>query len=456
MTQITTTTNETKEFFQGILIIGIPVIIQNLINSLVNMTAVFMVGSLGEVAITSTSLGNSWFFVYILLCGGITAAGSIFISQHWGNKEIDKVHQYMGIMIIGVAILAAIMGTCSILFSDTIIRIYSSDPSVIKIGASYIRIIGYSYFFTAFTNVFVATLRSTQIAFVPMIGTILSLLCNLLLNYCLIFGNVGMPRLGVNGAAIATVIARIIEFLFIVGYTYSKKLAVAVHPKRFFHIEYQTVKQYFRYGSFIILGEAIYGIGNSIYNIAYKYTGTESQAALQIVNSIKSMALVLSIGVGNSASVIIGNLLGQNQLEKAKRFCKKYLIFTPVVAAAVAVILVLFAPMILHMFQISQSSQSYAQKMLYILAFELPFRAINFTIIVGILRAGGDSTYCFKANFCGTWLFGLPMAFLGAVVLKAPVYIVFLMVTADEIGKFFICFPRTIKYKWMRNLTQNI
>lgn len=455
MTQINTTTNETKEFFQGILIIGIPVIIQNLINSLVNMTAVFMVGSLGEVAITSTSLGNSWFFVYILLCGGITAAGSIFISQHWGNKEIDKVHQYMGVMIIGVAILAAIMGTSSILFSDRIIRIYSNDPAVIKIGASYIRIIGYSYFFTALTNVFVATLRSTQIAFVPMIGTILSLLCNLLLNYCLIFGNMGMPRLGVNGAAIATVIARIIEFLFIVGYTYSKKLAIAVNPKRFFHIEYQTVKQYFRYGSFIILGEAIYGIGNSIYNIAYKYTGTESQAALQIVNSIKSMALVLSIGVGNSASVIIGNLLGQNQLEKAKRFCKKYLIFTPIVAAVVAVILVLFAPMILHMFQISQSSQSYAQKMLYILAFELPFRAINFTIIVGILRAGGDSTYCFKANFCGTWLFGLPMAFLGAVVLKAPVYIVFLMVTADEIGKFFICFPRTIKYKWMRNLTQN-
>lgn len=455
MTQINTTTNETKEFFQGILIIGIPVIIQNLINSLVNMTAVFMVGSLGEVAITSTSLGNSWFFVYILLCGGITAAGSIFISQHWGNKEIDKVHQYMGVMIIGVAILAAIMGTSSILFSDRIIRIYSNDPAVIKIGASYIRIIGYSYFFTALTNVFVATLRSTQIAFVPMIGTILSLLCNLLLNYCLIFGNMGMPRLGVNGAAIATVIARIIEFLFIVGYTYSKKLAIAVNPKRFFHIEYQTVKQYFRYGSFILLGEAIYGIGNSIYNIAYKYTGTESQAALQIVNSIKSMALVLSIGVGNSASVIIGNLLGQNQLEKAKRFCKKYLIFTPIVAAAVAVILVLFAPMILHMFQISQSSQSYAQKMLYILAFELPFRAINFTIIVGILRAGGDSTYCFKANFCGTWLFGLPMAFLGAVVLKAPVYIVFLMVTADEIGKFFICFPRTIKYKWMRNLTQN-
>ncbi|WP_312497060.1 MATE family efflux transporter, partial [Anaerosporobacter sp.] len=134
MTQINTTTNETKEFFQGILIIGIPVIIQNLINSLVNMTAVFMVGSLGEVAITSTSLGNSWFFVYILLCGGITAAGSIFISQHWGNKEIDKVHQYMGVMIIGVAILAAIMGTSSILFSDRIIRIYSNDPAVIKIG----------------------------------------------------------------------------------------------------------------------------------------------------------------------------------------------------------------------------------------------------------------------------------------------------------------------------------
>lgn len=455
MNQANVSKNETKEFFQGIQVIGIPVIIQNLINSLVNMVDVFMVGRLGEVAITSTSLGNSWFFIYVLLCGGITAAGSIFISQHWGNKETGKIHQYMGIMTIGVIILAAIMGSCSIFFSDTIIRIYSRDPAVIKMGASYIRIIGYSYIFSALTNVFVATLRSTQNAFVPMIGTILSLICKLLLNYCLIFGHMGMPKLGVNGAAIATVIARIIEFLFIVGYTYCKKLDIGVNPKRFFHIERQTVKQYFRYGLFIILGEAIYGIGNSVYNIAYKYTGTESQAALQIVNSIKSLALVLSIGVGNSASVIIGKQLGQNQLEKAKRFCKKYLIFSPILAVVVSVILVLFAPMILHMFHIGQSSQTYAHKMIYILAFELPFRAINFTIIVGILRAGGDSTYCFKANLCGTWLFGLPMAFLGAVVLKAPVYIVYLMATADEIGKFFICFPRTIKYKWMRNLTKN-
>ena len=455
MNQTNVTTNETKEFFKGILVIGIPVIIQNLINSLVNMADVFMVGKLGEVAITSTSLGNSWFFLYVLLCGGITAAGSIFISQHWGNNEINKIHQYMGVMTIGVIILATVMGSCSIFFSNTIIRIYSKDPEVIKIGASYIRIIGYSYFFTALTNVFVATLRSTQRAFVPMIGTILSLICNLLINYCLIFGHMGMPKLGVNGAAIATVIARIVEFLFIVGYTYCKKLEIGVNPKRSFHIESQTVKQYFRYGLFIILGEVVYGIGNSIYNIAYKYTGTESQAALQIVNSIKSLAMVLSIGVGNSASVTIGKLLGQNQLEKAKRFCKKYLIFCPILAAVIAVILILFSPMILHMFNISQSSQTYAHKMLYILAFELPFRASNFTIIVGILRAGGDSTYCFKANLCGTWLFGLPMAFLGAVVLKAPVYIVYLMVTADEIGKFFICFPRTIKYKWIRNLTQN-
>ncbi|WP_310602892.1 MATE family efflux transporter [Anaerosporobacter sp.] len=322
-------------------------------------------------------------------------------------------------------------------------------------GARYIRLIGYSYLVTALSNVFVATLRSIQKAYIPMIGTIISLLCNVFLNYCLIFGHFGMPKLGLEGAAIATVIARIVEFLFIFGYTYLRKLPIAVNPKRFFRMESQTVKLYFRYGFFVILGEAIYGIGNSIYNIAYKYTGTESQAALQIVNTIKSLALVLSIGVGNSAGVIIGKLLGQNQLEKAKRFCKKYLIFSPILAVCIATILILFAPMILHLFNISSQSQAYANKMLYILAFELPFRAVNFTIIVGILRAGGDSTYCFKANLCGTWLFGLPVAFLGAAILKAPIYIVYLMVTADEIGKFFICFPRTIKYKWMRNLTQS-
>lgn len=444
---------ESREFVKGVMVIGLPIMIQNLINSLVNMLDVFMVGQLGEVEITSASLGNSWFFVFTLLCGGITAAGSIFIAQHWGKNDREKIYQYMGIMFIGVMILTAILGTASICFSDRIIRLYSKDPLVIEKGGQYIKVVGFSYLFTSITGVYVAALRSTEQTRIPMISTVLSLFCNLILNYLLIFGHFGFPELGVLGAAIATLISRIIECMFIVGCTYIKKLPAAGRFRDFIHIPSQVARLYFRYGLFVILGEAIYAVGSSMYNVAYKYTGTQAQAALQIVNSCKSLSMVFTIGIGNSAGVVIGKMLGENKLDKAKRFCKKYLFFTPVFAAAVSVLLCLFSPLLLQCFQIGEQAHAYASQMIYILAFELPFRAINFTIIVGILRSGGDSFYCFMSNFCGTWLFGLPMAFLGAVVLKLPVPIVLLMVTADEIGKFFICLPRAVKYKWIKNLT---
>ena len=208
---------ETREFFQGIILIGFPIMIQTLVNSLVNMVDVFMVGQLGEVAITAASLGNSWFFMYVLLIGGITAAGSIFIAQYWGKGEIPQIHKYMGIMFTGVGILMVIFGLLSVLGSGLVIRIFSKDPEVIACGSTYIRIIGFSYFLFPVTNVYVTAMKSTENTRIPMIATLLSLTCNIILNYILIFGNFGAPALGVNGAAIATLLSRIAEFLFLMG-----------------------------------------------------------------------------------------------------------------------------------------------------------------------------------------------------------------------------------------------
>lgn len=445
--------DDMREWLQGIFLIGLPIMVQTLVNSLVNMVDVFMVGQLGEVAITASSLGNSWFFMYVLLIGGITAAGSIFIAQYWGAGQPAEIHKYMGIMFAGTGILMLLFGSLSIFGSDFVIRLYSKDPEVIGCGSRYIRVIGYSYFLFPITNVLVTALKSTENTRIPMIATLLSLFLNLLLNYMLIFGHFGMPRLGVTGAAVATLIARIVELLFVAGYVFGKKSMIAASFRTYFSFGKEQLQEYIKYGFFVILGECIYAVGTSVYNVAYKYTGTEAQAALQIVNSLNNLAMVTAIGIGQSAGVVIGKLLGGDELDKARRFCNRYLLFSAFLSFGMAVLVILAEPLYVSFFQIGGEAKEYVWKMVWVLAFTLPFRGVNFTIVTGILRSGGDSNYCFLANFIGTWLVGIPLAFLGAAVLCLPVYFVYLMIGADEISKFIICLPRALHDHWIHNLS---
>lgn len=447
--------DDMQEFLKGILFIGLPVMIQTFVNSLVNMVDVFMVGQLGEVAITASSLGNSWFFMYALLIGGITAAGSIFIAQYWGAKSAEEIHKYMGIMFVGVGVLIIIFGLLSIFGSNLVIRLYSKDPQVIESGSKYIKIIGYSYFLFPITNVFVTALKSTENTRIPMIGTLLSLFCNLGLNYVLIFGNFGAPRLGVVGAAVATLIARCVEFLFILGYVFIKRPVIAAGFKSYFSFGRQQIKEYIKIGFFVILGECIYAVGTSVYNIAYKYTGTESQAALQIVNSLNNLAMVTVIGIGQSAGVVIGKMLGKNELDKAKRYCNLYLIFSAIFSVIMGVFVIFMEPVFVRYFQIGDAAREYVRRMTWVLAFTMPFKGVNFTIVTGILRSGGDSNYCFLANFIGTWVVGIPLAFLGAAIFHLPVYYVYLLIGADELAKFLICLPRALHYRWIHNLSMS-
>lgn len=300
---------------------------------------------------------------------------------------------------------------------------------------------------------FVAALKSTENTRIPMIGTLLSLFLNLLLNYALIFGHFGMPRLGVIGAAAATLTARTAEFLFIIGYVFGRKSVTAAKFRTYFSFGMKQLKEYMKYGFFVILGECIYGIGTSVYNAVYKYTGTESQAALQIVNSLGNLAMVAAIGIGQSAGVVIGKQLGRNELDKAKRFCNIYLLFAMILSIGMAVLVLLAEPLCVSVFRIGGKTKEYILKMVLVLAFTMPFRGVNFTIVTGILRSGGDSNYCFLANFIGTWVVGIPLAFLGAAVLQLPVYFVYLMAGADEVSKLMLCLPRALRGRWIRSLS---
>jgi putative MATE family efflux protein len=446
-------TQEQTKFVKEVTMIGAPVIVQSFFSSMVNMLDVFMIGHLGETAITAVSIGNQWFVLFSLLINGINAAGSMFISQYWGKREKKSIHQYMGILIYGGVILSLLFLFSSLFAPSFIMNLYSKDPLVISEGIGYIRITGLSYLIFAITGVMVTGLRGIGITKIPMLTSMCSVVVDGILNYILIFGNFGAPAYGVKGAAIAIVAARAVEVICVSIYIILKKPYVYGRLKEFLHIPGYVVSKYFRYGALILLGEVAFAIGNNLFNIAYKYTGTQSQAALQIVNSLQSLAMLFCGGFGTAAAVLLGTMLGRNCLDKAKRYCKWLLVFCLVISCTISFILMILAPLILQFFHIDKGLKHSLYIMVIILAAALPLRMEVFLCIVGILRSGGDSVFCFFANIFGVWCIGLPLVFITAVYLKLPVYVVYLMSTAQEVGKFVICFQRVIRYKWLRNLT---
>lgn len=217
--------------------------------------------------------------------------------------------------------------------------------------------------------------------------------------------------------------------------------------------EYGKFLHFFTFGGMVILGEMVYAIGSNLYNIAYKYTGTQAQASLQIILSIQELTLLFCGGFGTATSVMLGMILERGDFEKAKRVSRLFTRAAVCTGIVMGGFVLLLSPFILSGFQVSMQSKEQIRIMLFIMAAAIPLRTVVYMDICGILRSGGDNIYCFLANLTGVWGVGLPLVFLTAVVLKRPIYMVYLMAVMEEAGKLLICGPRVRKGKWLRNLT---
>lgn len=444
----------TGDFLKCALQIGLPVVVQSMISSLINTLDVFMLGQLGEVTITAASVCNQWFLLYCILTNGIAAAAAIFIAQYWGRKDRERIHHYMGIQFFLSAALALVLAGLAVRAPVRIIRLYSMDPLVLKEGEGYLRLIAVCFFLYACNSTCTTSLRCIGETRVPMLATLLSLLVNTLGNYLLIFGKLGAPRMGIEGAAIATVAARMVElavnFLYIAG----KKPPVYGPVREYLHISKAETGQFFHYGGLVILGELVYAAGSNLYNVAYKYAGTQAQASLQIIQTLQGLTLLFCGGIGAAASTMLGCMLGIGAYENAKRCSRVLTVFAVAAGALAGGVVIVLTPVILQIFNLGEATARNVEIMIKIMAFTIPLRTVVYMVICGILRSGGDNLYCFWANLFGVWAVGLPLVFLAAVVWKLPVSVIYTMAAMEEAGKLVICGPRVLQGKWLKNLTE--
>lgn len=441
-----------KVFLSTMFALALPITIQSFITSSLNLVDNVMVGRLGEEAIASVGLANQYIFIFTLCILGINAGASIFMSQFWGKKDIKSIKTFLGIDITVGMLATLIFGLGAALFPTEIMRILSTDAQVIDLGSQYLRIVAISCLFTNFTQAYSAALRSTGQPKIPMYASLIGVLSNAFLNWVFIFGNLGSPMMGVNGAALATTIARCIEMIFIISMVYCSGSNVAAKLKEMFNFKFELIKTYFVTSWSVIVNELIWSLGMTAYSIAYARIGTNAVASMQIVTTINNMFMVLLIGLATSASIMIGNKIGAGEEETAREYASNISICSIIVGLALGILIWVSAPLALTPFNVTPETYNDTIKVLKVLALFFTLRAFNMVMIVGVFRGGGDTTFAMLLQGCTIWFYSVPVAFLGATTLGLAVYGVFFLICTEEFIKALFQMKRLKSGKWLRNV----
>ncbi len=443
---------ENKNFLNKVLFIALPIIFQDFINSAINISDTLMIGSLGETAITAVALGNQIFFLFILIVFGINSGASVFMGQFWGVRDTKSIHKTMGISLISSLSAAFLFLILAQTIPEKLLIIYTRDKEVLALGADYLRIVSITYPFYATSFVINMANRSTEKTKFPMITTIITLCLNVVLNYIFIF-EVG---LGVKGAALGTLIARTVEVIAQLILVKKYKLPILGKANEYFGATKDFVKEYYRRALPVIGNELMWALGVTLYMVAYGLcTVSDSpQASIQIANTVKQLFSVIGIGIGSACSVVIGNLLGASDIDKAKLYSKKFTKLVLVISIIMAFALFVTAPFIVSFFDVSESVARDTVLILRVISISMNFSLLNYLNIIGILRAGGDTLYCLLLDAGSVWLCGVPLAFLAAVVFDLPIYFVFMGAASEEIVKLIFSYARVKSNVWAVNLIE--
>lgn len=446
-----------KDFYRAMIAIALPITLQNLITSSVNMLDTLMITSLGQESLAAVGLANQVFFFYGVTIFGIATGSSIFIAQFWGREDITNIRKILGVSLSIGSIIGVIFTLAALFIPEQIMRIFSNDREVIRLGVEYLRIVAFTYMMTGFSFSYAVASRSIGQAKMPMIVSIVSFVTNGLFNYLLIFGKLGFPELGIKGAAYGTLIARIVELALILYSVYSGGGPLAANIKEMTDWNKNFIKRYLKTAYPVILNEALWALGTVLYSIAYAKIGTEAAASVQILNTVQNLFMVMTRGLGNACTVMVGNKIGAGEDELAIEYANKYLIISAMLGLSLGIMLFFTSDLILKIFRnLTPELYDTSKKLLTVLALFFFIKAFNGTMIVGVLRGGGDTKFSMLLEMGAVWLVGVPLAFLGALVFKLPVYYVTALVYVEEVVKAIVGIPRIISKKWVTNVVEDM
>lgn len=450
-----------KNFYRHIFAIAIPIALQNFISFAVNMMDTVMLGKADGTGIflSAASLGNQPFFILSMIAFGLAGAATVLSAQYWGKQEVKTIRIIFSIVLKLCFVASVVFGVAVIAFPEQIMKLYSSSPEIIAAGADYLRIVGIAYIFSGISITMICSLRCVELVKISVVVNLISFFTNVFLNYCLIFGNLGFPRLGIKGAAIATVIARIVEFIIVFIYVLFIDKRLKFRFKDIFLFNKEIAKDLFKFGGPVFANEVLWSLGTTVQAAILghiTYANGDPVAANSIASTVMQFATIIIFGVANAAAVVVGKAIGENDIEKAKRSAKRIRIMSLIVGFVAMCTIFLLKPLALSFYDVPETTRALASDFLTVTAFIVFFISFSATSIMGILRGAGDTRFCLWAEMGALWVAATPLAFIAAYVLQLPVVLVLILMRIDEPLKSLICFIRMKGNKWIKSVTREI
>lgn len=439
-------------YWKTLIVIGLPVALQNLFSASLNLIDNLMVSGLGDRALASVGFANTVFFLLIVIIFGVASGSAVFVAQYYGRNDQSGIKKTLALGFIAALVLSVIFTILTLIFARPIIGIFTTDQETIRLGSEYLQIVSISYPLTAVANLFYSGLRSTKKAIMPFAVSFISIITNTGLNAILINGLFGAPALGVKGAAIATLIARIVEFVVLIIFIYGRKYLVAVYPKDFSGFRKEFVWEMLAVSIPVVANEFFWALGVSTYTALYGHMGTAYATAYSIMQTIDRVSFALLMGIASASAAMVGHKIGEGKPRHAYIYAARTNALGSLMGLASGVLLIIFSGTITSFFHVSEEARSYAQLLIILFGIVLPIKTFNLENLLGAMRAGGDTRFAFVAELVPLWLFSIPLAFFAGRYIGASLAVVYLLTVSDELIKAVIGFFRFISRKWIHIL----
>lgn len=444
-----------KSFYKSVLFLVIPMALQNLIDVGVMAADVFMLGRVGETALSGASLAGQIYYVMNLFLFGLTSGATVLTAQYWGKRDKDTIEKILALGMKAAVTVTSLFMIFALVIPHRLIGVFTNDTLVINEGVVYLRIIAFSFIITGIIQTYLLVMRSVERVVAPTIIYFISFVCNVILNAILIFGYFGIPALGVAGAALGTLISRIIQLILVFGYAKIFNKDIKFRMKYFLHCEKWLVRDFLIYALPVVLNEVLWGLGGSANTAILGHLGSSAVAANSVAQVARQLATVVSFGVSTATAIYLGKTIGENKREEAKEYAKRFIIISVLLGIGGGILILLSTPYVLSAMALTPLAKRYLRFMFFVMSYFVVAQSYNSTMVVGIFRAGGDTGYGLLMDVIAMWGFAVSLGAVAAFGLKWSVPAVYVILMSDELVKIPLDTVRYRKYIWLRDITKD-
>ena len=450
---------EKRAFYKNALWIMLPIALQNLMDTAVNSADVIMLSYVSQDALSASSLAGQVYFIMSNLIYGLSSASAIMAAQYWGKGDCRTVERVLGVSLRIALMVSVPFALAAAVCPSAIMRIFTDDPALIAEGEKYLRVVSASYVLGAFAQIYLSVMRSVERVMITAVIHCSAVIMNVALNACFIFGIGPFPKMGIVGVALATSVTRAAEVLVcLVDGRMCRR--ITLRARDLFAKGGQLVRDFLRIAVPAAGNDIVWGLAFSVYSVILGHLSSDIVAANSVTTVVRNLGTVMCFGTASAAGIVLGKTLGENKLEEAKVYARRFVgmaVWTALIGGAAVVLL---RPLVMQFMHLSvkdatQTAKDYLGLMLYINAYYIMGVSLNTMLICGIFRSGGDVRYGLICDAVSMWVYAVPVGLFCAFVLKLPEMWVYFIMCLDEFVKLPVNFWYYRKRKWLKNITRD-